>query len=201
MTVENVCKGLILSIREIDYYRPPVSAYYLTRLKIQFFHGIRKRYVKAAQPEILERQNKLLTEHRRKLFTTQTELLFDFKYWILILFAFIASFLWLIMLLNIFSFSDLVNIILLSTFFSVLMPIIIFRYLIPKQIEKLNPIAEEDDGLFKDFVQGVLQHLSDLMKENDLDPKDFPIELRHNDYEGLEYVEKKKGVYTAYVKL
>lgn len=41
----------------------------------------------------------------------------------------------------------------------------------------------------------------ELTHKNNSNPKDFPIKLRHNDYEGLEYEMKGKNSYICYFKL
>ena len=46
-----------------------------------------------------------------------------------------------------------------------------------------------------------MNEFASFLKQNNLNQKDYPIHLRHNDYEGLEYKEIGKNKYIAYVKI
>lgn len=76
-------------------------------------------------------------------------------------------------------------------------------YLSPKIANKL---AKEKDEDLKDLAQFVISDLVNYFKENNLDPKQYPLRLRHNDYEGLIYVKEEKRFligkeYIAYLNL
>lgn len=54
-----------------------------------------------------------------------------------------------------------------------------------------------DDNI-KKAVQELIDYGIELLKENNLDPKDFPIKLRHNDYNGLIYEKNGKNKYMGF---
>lgn len=54
-----------------------------------------------------------------------------------------------------------------------------------------------DDNI-KKAVQELIDYGIELLKENNLDPKDFPIKLRHNDDNGLIYEKNGKNKYMGF---
>jgi hypothetical protein len=197
MTADEISGGLISAIKRVDNSRSPISLNVFRTYKILFLYDRKKKYVKKNHPAIYNDIHDLFKAYKKRMINNHIRGLFEIKYLLLVLMAIMITFIWDLFLLYFFSFNDLTNILLSVPVFSFLGGIIIVKYLIPKT----NVVALEYDQDLILNVQKIISNLREVLVENSLNPKDFPIELRHNDYEGLEYVEKKKGVYTAYVKL
>lgn len=50
------------------------------------------------------------------------------------------------------------------------------------------------------FMSLLIDYGIDLVRESDLDPMDFPLKLRHDDYEGLVYERKGKNSFMGFFK-
>jgi len=61
-------------------------------------------------------------------------------------------------------------------------------------------LVEKSDEL-KELVQDLIESALGLFKEKNLDPAEYPLRLKFNDYPGLEYVKEEKdlGKYIAYL--
>lgn len=60
--------------------------------------------------------------------------------------------------------------------------------------------GEKYDDDIKRAVQELIDYGIELLEKNDLDPKNFPVKLRHNDYSGLVYEKKGKNNYVGFFK-
>lgn len=67
-------------------------------------------------------------------------------------------------------------------------------------ITHMRVAGEKYDDELKRAVQELINYGIELIKENNLNPKDYPIKLRHNDYEGLEYEFKGENDYLGWFK-
>lgn len=63
-----------------------------------------------------------------------------------------------------------------------------------------NYFGEKYDYELKETIQELIDYGMGLIRENDLDPSDFPIKLRHNDYEGLVYENKGKNDFLGFFR-
>jgi hypothetical protein len=61
-------------------------------------------------------------------------------------------------------------------------------------------LAKKHDKEIKGAVQVLVDYGVELMREADLDPDDFPLKLRHADYEGLIFEEKGENNYIGVFK-
>lgn len=115
---------------------------------------------------------------------------------------------------------SLMNFFLVSFFFgfaglylSNLMPLkqvflimVIFNPLIPYFIilgistRKRRIVAEKYDGDIKNVIQQLIDRGVEQITEHRLDPTDYPIKLRNNDYNGLSYEIKGKNNYIGFFK-
>jgi hypothetical protein len=62
-----------------------------------------------------------------------------------------------------------------------------------------NRVVRKNDEKLKSIAQTMISEIRRYFKEKGIDPARYPLELRHNDYEGLRYEEKGKNKYIAYV--
>jgi len=89
--------------------------------------------------------------------------------------------------------------------FAVTFPSLIFGaflivFFIRSEFEKAgNQVSLYIDSKIKENVQQLLNYLKQFFKENNINPSNYPLHLRHNDYEGLRYEKKGKNKYIAYV--
>lgn len=58
--------------------------------------------------------------------------------------------------------------------------------------------GEKYDIELKKAVQLIIDHGTEIAQKDGLNPEDFPIKLRHNDYKGLKYDKKGKNNYVGY---
>lgn len=76
---------------------------------------------------------------------------------------------------------------------------ITIEYLVTREAVKAGKhVAPSIDNELKTFVQKLIYYARDFIKENNLNPREFQIKLRHDDYEGLTYNERN-GEYLAYI--
>lgn len=63
-----------------------------------------------------------------------------------------------------------------------------------------NYFGKKYDGDIKLAVQCLIDYGVEFVRENDLDPLDFPVRLRHDDYDGLVYEKKGKNKFVGVFK-
>lgn len=75
-----------------------------------------------------------------------------------------------------------------------------FGYLLLAGIatRRRNKYGEKYDKDIKKAVQEIIYYGTELIKEKNIDPSKFPMQLKHGDYEGLKYDKKDENGYTAY---
>lgn len=61
-------------------------------------------------------------------------------------------------------------------------------------------IGEKYDGDIKGAIQELIDYGVEFVRENDLDPEDFPIKLKNNDYDGLSYEKRDENYYLGYFR-
>lgn len=77
---------------------------------------------------------------------------------------------------------------------------LIFIYFLFWIYKSYKNAGEKYDDNLKKSVQELIDYGIEFIKENNLKPEDFPINLRHNDYDGLECQMKGKNSYIYYFK-
>ena len=83
-----------------------------------------------------------------------------------------------------------------SLIFGVLLIIIFIRSEFKKAGNQVSPYIDPE---IKETVQELINYLKRFFKENNIDPSNYPLHLRHNDYEGLRYEKRGENNYTAYI--
>lgn len=77
---------------------------------------------------------------------------------------------------------------------------ILISLFIPAKIS-MNNLGRKEESEIKPHIQTTINYAQKFFKENDIDPKDFPIKVAYNDYQGLIY-KKRRGIgYLAYVNV
>lgn len=61
--------------------------------------------------------------------------------------------------------------------------------------------GEKYDEEIKKAVQELIKYGNNYIKENNLNPQDYPLKLRHNDYNGLKYEKEHENNYIAYLEI
>lgn len=77
----------------------------------------------------------------------------------------------------------------------------IFLYLIMLYNKRKTSMGKKHDADLKIVVQMLIDHAVELIKENNLDPHDYPIKIKHNDYEGLTFNKQENNEYLGYFKI
>lgn len=76
-----------------------------------------------------------------------------------------------------------------------------YYYLRNVNIKIREKIAQKNDKRLREDAHKIIDYMRGFFKKERLNPKDFDIMLRHNDYKGLAYEKKGKHKYIAYVKI
>lgn len=76
---------------------------------------------------------------------------------------------------------------------------LIFIYFLFWIYKNYKNAGKKYDEEIKKSVQELIDYGNEYIKENNLNPQDYPLKLRHNDYKGLKYEEKDKNSYMAYL--
>lgn len=94
------------------------------------------------------------------------------------------------------------NIFDISIYFPILLFILIFSSIysifVHMSTRKRQIWGEKCDKTIKRSVQELIDYGKEYIKENNLNPLDYPLKLRHNDYNGLKYQNNGKNKYMGY---
>jgi hypothetical protein len=200
--IENkkIANDLMSSIEKLDYLRPTNRLYIgkwfwrslsmnypnLERYNQEFFND-----VSSFEKNLIERATKKAKSDRGHFYRQLKGFSLFILFILFIKFFFVLT--TVLLELRFFLFILIITGFIIVIFF--------LKFLTPIMLKDRGIMYEPYDEDIRTQVTKILNYFAVFLKENNLNPKDFPIELRHNDYEGLEYEEKKKGVYTAFVKL
>ncbi len=77
---------------------------------------------------------------------------------------------------------------------------LIFIYFLFWIYKSYKNAGEKYDIELKKALQELIDYRTELIKKENLNPEDYPIKLRHNDYCGLKYEIKGKNNYIGYFK-
>ena len=199
MNLKKIAKALIYHIERIDCMRYPVRAHPST-LKRPFygFTILLNDPIAKFNPNLKMKIDLFFKIYKSKLYDgyyRSIERKQKFKEASVITLMIIALFI-IIFFLNIY-FPNLGVVVIFP-------PLIIISFFIAKflhyEFEKAgNHVAPFIDSEIKETVQELINYLRRFFKENNIDPSNYPLHLRHNDYEGLRYEKRGKNNYTAYV--
>jgi Ca2+/Na+ antiporter len=89
----------------------------------------------------------------------------------------------------------------INLFMLIIVVLFVFVYLPYFYQRAANKIAGHNDEELKSAAQGIIDEVAKYFREHNIDPKKYPIRLRHNDYEGLRYEKKGENNYIGYVKV
>jgi len=185
--------GLTVYVTELEFYRPPVSWGFMpwsfgVYLKVLFKLTSRYYFAKNCR-DLYIKTKKDLDPFFKELQR------FDRKETVI---GYFSLMIWLF-------FSVIISIILLeSIFYSFLVAIIIGlsgSILIFSWFSTgiRREAGEKYNSDIKRVFQELIDYAGEFFKEKNLDPRDFPILLRHDDYKGLRYERKGKNNFVGYV--
>lgn len=113
----------------------------------------------------------------------------------------VLSFFISVMVTKFISLSDILDI---DIYFPILLSILIFSsiYIIYVNMSTRNRQiwGEKCDETIKKTIQELIDHGIELIKKENFNPQDYPIKLRHNDYNGLKYEKEHENSYIAYLE-
>jgi len=191
----NIAKGFIIFLRKLDYHRPSkeyplMDFYYVKRVTYQ-------KAVKEYDPKFWDEIYGFLKLHMKSYRKIRYLWNILIKPIILLSVLTVITALWTIFLIYLH-----IDSLPLLVFPPIILYIAVVYLLTVTEGTKLrNIVGREHEEELKSNAQKVIEYLRNFFKENNLDPKDFPIELLHNDYENLIYEEKDKNRFIAYVEL
>jgi hypothetical protein len=72
---------------------------------------------------------------------------------------------------------------------------------IKNKVKKCDKKLVEKSDELKELVQDLIESASELFKKENIDPQEYPLRLKFNDYPGLEYFKEEKDLekYIAYL--
>ncbi|MEN4017180.1 MAG: hypothetical protein PQ975_02825 [Methanobacterium sp.] len=204
MTSENIqaekmVEGLIAYIMEFEPDRPPAPIGIIPYSFNTFFKLLSKQkqrnYFVKNVPDLYQETRKEMESY----FENATK--FDAKDILKIFFLLI---LWISALGGLFIF--MFGLILDFNFFQGILSIIIvgtpstYLFLVWMITRRRNYFGKKYDENIKRAVQHLIDYGRDKIIEENLNPKDFPIKLRHKDYTGLVYEKKGKNNYVGFFR-
>lgn len=191
ITPEEMIESLRINIMMYDSPRPPAS-WGLSSLRSSFEIMInRKKDLFKKETNLYENVSKYIRNYTFDTEVSRSDRIFiSFTVLILIAFLVLVSSLIIIYL----SLNDLQAIILISI---IGFPTI-FLYLIMLYYKRQTSMGKKHDTDLKIVVQMLIDHAIELIKENNLDPLDYTIKIKHNDYEGLTYKKEENNKYLGY---
>jgi hypothetical protein len=193
---KEMIESLRINIMEYDSPRPPVSRDLFPLSLRSSFEIMRSRNKDTYKMETKFYED--VSKYIRK-YTFDTEVSGSERIFIIITFIITLAFLVLIssLLIIYLSLNELQAIILIVI---IGFPTI-FLYLIMLYNKRKTSMGKKHDTDLKIVVQMLIDHAVELIKENNLDAADYPIKIKHNDYEGLTYKKQKNSKYLGYFKI
>jgi len=199
MDLKKVANDLATSIEKLDYLRPSDKIYmgkwiwrsirmtypYLKEYDLSFFNEIdeyERMFFNRASKES-RKSDQYISQYLNTIFL------------FILFFIFLITASVLVILLLKFQF-----IIFIFTVMSLIALIFLYKIMMPSVFKNRNLIFERYDEELKTQANKIINYFKNFLKENNLNPKDFPIELRHDDYDNLTYENKGKK-FIAYVRL
>lgn len=76
----------------------------------------------------------------------------------------------------------------------------IYLFLVWMSTRNRRFFGEKYDDNLKKALQDLIDYGLELIKKENLNPEEYPLKLRHNDYKGLEYEIKGKNKYIGVFK-
>ena len=192
-------EGLIAYLMEFEPSRPPAPIGIIPYSFSIFFELLSKQ----KQRNYFVKNNSALYQKTREYRSLYLEnaTKFDIKDTLKI---FALLILWVLCLgcIFIFVFGMLLN----FDFFQGVLAIIVigtpitYLFIVGIITQRRNSFGKKYDGDIKLAVQCLIDYGVEFVRENDLDPKDFPLKLRHDDYDGLVYEKQGKNKFVGVFK-
>lgn len=194
---EKMIDGLIFHINQLDEGRIPVPlGFSPNSFKIIFqllFTGKRNYFVRN-NPDLYQKTQKILEDFFKDNLDSEDKLnKRNSFYWTV----------WIILVLGLPTLAVILfNLSLFSTIFMGMILSLLGFYIVIARISTThrNILGKKYDEDIKLAVQLLIDHGIVLIRENGLDPVDFPIRLRHDDYNGLVYEKKGKNKFVGVFK-
>ena len=193
-----IVEGLCVYITELDHYRPPVTTgifpYPWNTFFDQLFSQNQRNYFIRNNGSLYEKTRKELKpyfKHLRKYYIYKVSVPMFF---FLLLWVFLVSGVGFILFNMGFNF-------LYSFLLAVIVDLPILYLILTLIFTRIRRIAgEKYNADIKIAVQELIDYGIELIRNEELDPNDFPIKITHNDYKGLTYEIKGKNNYIDLLK-
>lgn len=185
--IKKIIYGLIDYIMELESFRPPLSIVNTIYSNLILSKSKNRTYFIMKHPELHEKIQKELDPYFKKVVkVTLKDLILLFSGILLIslsgaIFAIIVT-------------NDL-----LKSIFGVIIALSSIYFLFWIYISHKRAAGEKYDEKIKKAVQELIDYEIELIKENHLDPTEYPIKLKHTDYHSLRY-KTKNNYYMSYLK-
>lgn len=191
-------KGLTVYVAEIESLRTPlpfgITPYSLKKVfKLLFGQRSRFYFVNNSHLHSLARE-KLDSYFQDVLKSNRESLLFPFLFIIMIFLVAVVCFAVFVIILNM----DLISTIVLTLIIATFAIYLALAYRINK-IRTINGQKHENEII--NAVQMLIDHGNEIIEDKNLKSDQFPIILRHYDYNGLEYDILGENDYIGYFKL
>lgn len=191
-------EGLCIYAMRLDPMRDPVSAgvtqYSISVLFTFLFNGNKQKFLVKNRPDIDKRVKEIMDSFYKnaKDSGNNGNKLESIVFLILVLIMLGLS----AGALVVFDLS-LFNLLLLASLFFL---IFFHIFLVWASTRRRRILAKRYDGDIKLAVQCLIDYGVEFVRENDLDPLDFPVKLRHDDYDGLVYEKQGKNKFVGVFK-
>ncbi|MDP3567113.1 hypothetical protein [Sediminibacterium sp.] len=190
-------EGLCVYVMRLDPMRAPVSVgvtqYSISVLFMFLFNGNRQKFLVKNRPDINKRVKEIMDSfYKEAMGSSGNGKLESIVFLILVLIMLGLSTAALVIFdLNLF------NLLLLGV---LLFVVFFYLYLVWASTCGRRILAKRYDGDIKLAVQCLIDYGIEFVRENDLDPLDFPLKLRHDDYDGLVYEKKGRNKFVGVFK-
>ena len=196
VVVEKLAGGLCLYIMQLEPLRPPsptgVTQYTIKILfKLLFRHGERDYLFKNKSDLYQETKDELSEFYKNTGNIGKKEERLESSIFLIWLFLVIGLSLAISILNNLTIFNALLVALIISC-------TTLYLFLVWISTRRRQIVGKKYDENLKRTVQLLVDYGIELVHENDLDPQNFPIKLRHNDYNGLKYEKKGKNNYLGF---
>lgn len=179
INVKKMVEGTTIYVIELETLRPPISFVpYSFKTFFESLQKQRQRFYFINNSNLHQKTSKKLKPYYEDMARPDKEFIRFFIILFVLIFLLAGAF---ILVLEIYSF--------LISLLSVGPLIIIITLFFALYIQKRRKgaLSEKYDKEIKNAIQELIDYSSELIKKENLNPEDYPIKLRHNDYHGLEY--------------
>lgn len=191
-------KGMSIYITELESVRAPipfgVTPHYLKNI-FKLLLGQRERFYFVKNSNLHQKVRKKMDPYFQSGLKSSRESFLFFFIFMVLIFLVAAS--------GIVIFDFILNLGFIYSLGMTLVAAMLIIYLaLAWKINKIRTLnGEKHENDIKNAVQMSIDHGKKFLEENELKPEEFPIILRHNDYDGLEYEIKGEKDYIGFFKL